>query len=128
MRKIETLMNKAISNKTDWSNSNTSVEYHPSENLSEVRLHGHLIAWYDHKENTLGVSNCGWETNTTKSRLNAILSNFYYGVGIFQKNFQWFIQDSRESTNISTKKWFYNGMIVYSHGLSCMEHHPLVAA
>ena len=127
MRKIETLMNSAISTKSDWSNTNTSVEYHPSENLSEVRLHGHLIAWYDHKENTLGISNCGWETNTTKSRLNAILTTFYRGVGIFQKNYQWFISDSRETNNVSSTRWFYNGMIVYNNGLSSMENHPLVA-
>ena len=79
-------MNGAISTKCDWSNTNTSVEYHSSENLSEVRLHGHLIAWYRHDDNTVGISSCGYETNTTKSRLNAILSTFYSGVGIFQKN------------------------------------------
>ena len=93
MRKIESQMNGAIATKTNWSNTNTSVEYHASENLSEVRLHGHLIAWYDHSNETLGISNCGWETVTTKSRLNAILSTFYRGVGIFQKNWQWFVPD-----------------------------------
>tara|TARA_B100001093_G_scaffold381146_1_gene366654 strand:+ start:1041 stop:1418 length:378 start_codon:yes stop_codon:yes gene_type:complete len=125
MRKIETLMNGAISTKCDWSNTNTSVEYHSSENLSEVRLHGHLIAWYRHDDNTVGISSCGYETNTTKSRLNAILSTFYSGVGIFQKNWNWFIEDSRD--NKSFTQSFYDGMIVYNNGLSSIEKHPLVA-
>ena len=127
MRQIEKQMNFALSNRGNWSSSNTSVSYHESENLSEVRLHGHLIAWYDHTKQSLGISNCGWETVTTKSRLNAILSTFYRGVGIFQKNYQWFISDSRETNNVSSTRWFYNGMIVYNNGLSSMEKHPLVA-
>ena len=120
-------MNFALSNKGNWGNGNTSVFFHPSENVSEVRLHGNLIAWYDHTKQSLGISSCGWETVTTKSRLNAILSTFYRGVGIFQKNYQWFINDRRETNNVSSTRWFYNGMIVYNNGLSSMEKHPLVA-
>ena len=127
MRKIETAMIGAITSKSDWTNTNTSVEYSTSENLSEIRLHGHLIAWYDHTKQSLGISNCGWETVTTKSRLNAILTTFYRGVGIFQKNYQWFISDKRETNNVSSIRWFYNGMIVYNYGLSSMDSHPLVA-
>ena len=42
MRKIETLMNAAISeNKEYWSNANTSVE--TIDGVSYVRLHGNLI-------------------------------------------------------------------------------------
>jgi hypothetical protein len=34
----------------------------------------------------------GWQTNTTKSRLNAILSEFgMSGECVYQKNFNWFV-------------------------------------
>jgi hypothetical protein len=38
----------------------------------------------------------GWQTNTTKSRLNVIINEFCDGVtdGVFQKNYQWFIKDN----------------------------------
>ena len=56
MRKIEKQMNFALSNKGNWGNGNTSVFFYPSENVSEVRLHGNLIAWYDHTKQSLGIS------------------------------------------------------------------------
>ena len=34
----------------------------------------------------------GWQSNTTKSRLNALLSEFGYDTErVFQKQFEWFI-------------------------------------
>ena len=35
----------------------------------------------------------GWETVTTKSRLNAILEEFAPERRVFQKNWQWFVSD-----------------------------------
>ena len=66
MRKLERQMNFAVSNKGNWSGSNTSVSYHQSENISEVRLHGQLIAWFDHNDKRLALISCGLQTNTTK--------------------------------------------------------------
>ena len=108
MRQIEKQMNFAVTHKSNWSGSNTSVSYHPSENLSEVRLHGHLIAWYDHSKGTLGISSCGWTTNTTKSRLNALLDEFVPSMGIFQKNWTWFLSDRLDGS----VKPFISGMTV----------------
>ena len=114
MRQLEQQMNFAVSNKGNWSGSNTSVSYIKSENLSEVRLHGHLIAWFDHTKMTLGLSSCGWETNTTKSRLNAFLYEVAYGVHVFQKNWQWFLHDNRTTATID----FYDNMVVFSKPLT----------
>ena len=86
-------MNFALSNKGNWGNGNTSVFFYPDENLSEVRLHGNLIAWYDHTKQSLGISSCGWETVTTKSRLNALLDEFAYGMRVFQRDFIWYLDD-----------------------------------
>ena len=73
MRKIETQMNEAIRNGHAWSKDNTCVTYDPTNNMSaEVFLHGNHIATVTDKDLTL-YSGGGWFTNTTKSRLNALI-------------------------------------------------------
>ena len=123
MRQIEKQMNFAVTHKSNWAGSNTSVSYHPSENLSEVRLHGHLIAWYDHSKKRLGISSCGWTTNTTKSRLNAILSELFYGYSIFQKNWEWYVTNFNGTKTVD----FYDGQIISNQGVSSISIHPNVA-
>ena len=34
----------------------------------------------------------GWFTNTTKSRLNALIQEFSFKGAIFQKNFNWYVK------------------------------------
>ena len=123
MRQIEKQMNFALSNKGNWSNSNTSVSYHSSENLSEVRLHGNLIAWLDHTKQVLAISSAGWHTNTTKSRLNALLYEFNTGIRVFQKDFDWFVSDFSGKKKVD----FYDGLLVYKTGFSSIQSHPNVA-
>ena len=123
MRQIEKQMNFALSNKGNFSNSNTSVTYHSSENLSEVRLHGNLIAWLDHTTQTLALSSAGGHTNTTKSRLNALLYEFNTGIRVFQKNYDWFITDFTGKKTVD----FYDGILVTKEGFSSLETHPNVA-
>jgi len=106
MRQIEKQMNFALSNKANWYKSNTSVEFNESTNCSTVKLHGHSIATFDHNLKAVKISSCGWETNTTKSRLNAILSEVKYGCGVFQKNFDWFVSYRDETVS------FFDGMIL----------------
>ena len=86
-RKIETLMNQAITQSKDWSRDNTSV-YNENE-VSIVRLHGNKIA--EIGDTWLKLYDGGWRTTTTKSRLNAILSAHGNGERVYQKNHQWFI-------------------------------------
>ena len=123
MRQIEKQMNFALSNKGNFSKDNTSVTYHSSENLSEVRLHGNLIAWFDHTKQLLAISSAGWHTNTTKSRLNALLYEFNTGIRVFQKNFDWFVTDFTGKKKVS----FYDGILVTKEGFSSLETHPAVA-
>ena len=70
MRKIETQMNDAISSNANWTKANTSVT--TQDGVSAVRLHGNLIA--EIGDNFIRLFDGGWQSNTTKSRLNAILS------------------------------------------------------
>ena len=99
-------MNFAISNKGNWASSNTTVTYNNNTNCSSVYLHGHQIATLDHNTNALKLDSCGYETNTTKSRLNAILSEVKYGCKVFQKNFVWFVNYNKQTL------MFWDGMIL----------------
>ena len=106
MRKLEKQMNFALSNKGNWAGSNTTVLYNESTNCSQVLLHGHNIATLDHNTRALKLSSCGYETVTTKSRLNAILEEVKYGCKVFQKNFNWFVSYNGETAS------FWDGMIL----------------
>ena len=106
MRKIEQQLNSALLRKANWSGSNTTVSYNELTNCSSVYLHGHQIATLDHHSNALKLSSCGYETNTTKSRLNALLSEFKYGCRVFQKQFNWYLQNVNQTVD------FWDGMIL----------------
>ena len=106
MRKLERQMNFAVSNKADWSGSNTQVNYNSNTNCSSIYLHGHQIATVDHNLKAVKLSSCGYETRTTKSRLNALLQEVKYGCSIFQKNFNWFVSYNDETAS------FWDGMIL----------------
>ena len=106
MRKLERQMNFAVSNKGDWAGSNTQVNYNENTNCSQVFLHGHNIATYDHSTKAVKLNSCGYETVTTKSRLNALLEEVKYGAKVFQKNFDWFISYQGQT------KDFIDGMIL----------------
>jgi len=110
MRKIERQMNFAISNKSNWSSSNTQVSYNENTNCSSVYLHGHQIATVDHNTQAVKLSSCGWQTVTTKSRLNAILQEVKYGCSVFQKQFDWYLSTNNQTVD------FWDGMIL-SHNL-----------
>ena len=89
MRKIEQQMIAAIQENKDLKIANTQVI--SCTNVSDVYLHGNLIARIG--ETWIELFDGGWQSNTTKSRLNALLSAFGMdGEYVFQKNFQWFVQ------------------------------------
>ena len=106
MRKIEQQMNSALLRKANWAGSNTTVQYNEFTNCSSVLLHGHNIATLDHNTKALKLSSCGYETVTTKSRLNAILEETFYGCKVFQKNWNWYLQNVNQTVD------FWDGMIL----------------
>ena len=94
MRKIEQQINEAILNRKDFFKGNTSVQHYTTETGAReavVHLHGNHIATIG---DTLQICDAGWQTVTTKSRLNALCNEFAYGCYVFQKNFDWFLGDS----------------------------------
>jgi hypothetical protein len=95
MRKIEKQMNNAITKGIDFKLANTEVI--SCSHVTDVFLHGNLIARIG--ETWIELFDGGWQSNTTKSRLNAILSE--HGCGderVFQKNHTWFFSSNQFGT------------------------------
>ena len=91
MRKIESQMCQAIQANKDWKSGNTEVTIDKETNTSSVYLHGNLIATVT--DNDMTIYDGGWQTTTTKSRLNALCDEFCVaGEGVFQKDFAWYVR------------------------------------
>ena len=85
MRKITKESINAFLNRTKFKKQNMQVTLNNYNNETHLELHGNTIAILNEK-NELFITNCGWRSNTTKERLNALPN-----VSIRQKNFQWFL-------------------------------------
>ena len=118
MRKIEREMLQAIvDERTHWSKDNTRVVLwdgnkdttHPDygKRTYRVYLHGHWIAEYTPSTMSLKINNCGYETNTTKSRLNVLINFVLDGTknGIFQKNWNWFLTRNGVDEDFPSNEW-----------------------
>jgi len=94
MRKITQDASNALKNGGNFKRNNTKVVNIRTWNLetTHMYLHWNCIAEYHKHSNILWLSNCGWETPTTKERLNGILKAFGLGY-IKQQNFQWYYVD-----------------------------------
>ena len=89
MRKIEREMNAAIRDCRNWKSGNTEVST-DIDGVSRVYLHGNKIA--EIGDDYVQIFDGGWQSATTKSRLNAILQeNGIKGECVFQRNFNWFV-------------------------------------
>ena len=99
MRKIEQAMNRAIAQYSDWSQDNTRIEV--KENFTTVYLYGKKIA--ELGDNYITLFDGGFQSATTKSRLNAILSGNGKGNEyIYQKNYEWRISyDGKDEPFVS---------------------------
>ena len=118
MRKIEAQMIMAVrdqlngSEKT-WRSGNTEVTTEHEgiagtfsySRFVVVRLHGNEIARFDRVPAALRITDAGWQTVTTKSRLNALLSCFYGGQGIRQVDGVWLLN----STEFAGTDWVSYG-------------------
>ncbi|TXG76309.1 hypothetical protein E6Q11_04830 [Candidatus Dojkabacteria bacterium] len=79
-----------FNNKGNGTFNNTKVV---TENgVTSMFLFGNKIA--EEKEGILRITNAGWESNTTKERLNAL-----NGVQISQKNFVWYLNGEEWNGN-----------------------------
>ena len=113
MRKIESQMCAAVQKNIDWQSGNTSVHFDPETGVSVVRLHGNKIA--EVSDNDMTIFDGGWQTTTTKSRLNALCTEFCVsGEGVFQKDFVWYVRKFVGAINGQSKfvtESFDNGYV-----------------
>ena len=111
MRKIEQQMCAAVQSNKDWQSANTSVHFDPETGVSIVRLHGNKIA--EGSDNDMTIFDGGWQSVTTKSRLNALCDYFCVtGEGVFQKDFQWYVKlfvGAINGQNVYKTESFSNG-------------------
>jgi len=112
MRQIETEMNNAVRNKIAWSKSNTCTTFDSTIENCFIYLHGNHIATYNYDNKELSLYDGGWQSNTTKSRLNALCYELATGFGVFQKNWEWFVSDYANKTI----KDFTDGITVNYNG------------
>ena len=87
-------MCSAVHNSKNWTSANTTVSFNEEDNISVVRLHGNKIA--EVGDDFMTVFDGGWQSNTTKSRLNALINEFCDAItdGVVQENYQWYVKDS----------------------------------
>ncbi len=71
-----------------------------------LKLHGNTIATRSNDDGKVYIMNQGWETNTTKERLNRVLEVYNSPFKIKQKNFIWYLGDK-----------FWNGGKTYIYSL-----------
>ena len=113
MRKIESQMCAAIQANINWSNGNTTVHFNEESGVSIVRLHGNKIA--EVSDDDMTIFDGGYQSNTTKSRLNALCDYFCVaGEGVFQKNFVWYVRKfagQMGADKVFTNETFTNGYI-----------------
>ena len=106
MRQIEAKMNKAMRHFLPFSSGNTTVVQ--NRNDMEVFLHGNHIATLNKISMDLRLFDGGWQSNTTKSRLNALLDEFVPSMGVFQKDYVWYVSDRLDGS----VRPFFSGMTV----------------
>ena len=106
MRKIEAKMNKAMRHFLPFSSGNTTVVQHRNE--MDVFLHGNHIATLCKISMDLRIFDGGWQSNTTKSRLNALLDEFGGGDRVIQKDFVWYLVSNLDNS----RRVFFSGMTV----------------
>ena len=85
MRKITADAIRAFRNNQNFKRGNTQVVIF--DNSRQLRLHGHIIAQMNF-EGQLWINSAGWQTVTTKERLNGFPT-----VDIRQVNFRWYLND-----------------------------------
>ena len=99
-------MNKAMRHFLPFSSGNTTVVQHRNE--MEVFLHGNHIATLCKISIDLRLFDGGWQSNTTKSRLNALLDEFGGGDRVIQKDFTWYLVSNLDNS----RRAFFSGMTV----------------
>ena len=99
-------MHQAMRYFRPFSSSNTTVVQNDRD--MDVFLHGNHIATLCKISMDLRIFDGGWQSNTTKSRLNALLDEFGGGDRVIQKDFVWYLVSNLDNS----RRTFFSGMTV----------------
>ena len=99
-------MNKAMRHFLPFSSGNTTVVQNDRD--MDVFLHGNHIATLCKISMDLRLFDGGGQSNTTKSRLNALLDEFGGGDRVIQKDFVWYLVSNLDNS----RRAFFSGMTV----------------
>ena len=99
-------MNQAMRYFRPFSSANTTVVQNDRD--MDVFLHGNHIATLCKISMDLRIFDGGWQSNTTKSRLNALLDEFGGGDRVIQKDFVWYLVSNLDNS----RRAFFSGMTV----------------
>ena len=99
-------MNKAMRHFLPFSSGNTTVVQNDRD--MDVFLHGNHIATLCKISMDLRIFDGGWQSNTTKSRLNALLDEFGGGDRVIQKDFTWYLVSNLDNS----RRAFFSCMTV----------------
>ena len=107
MKKIDTAAAQAFLAGKPFSRGNTTIAVEGDTVTVTMRLHGHVIARMNNKNNTLALTLADHNTMTTRARLNGILDtlrmmeNYRYT----QKDFSAVLCVGKEKHDISAASW-----------------------
>ena len=103
MRVIEKVMLDAFVAGRNKCRANDEIVVDTLRGTVSWYLHGNLIA--EKSSDFVLIRDAGWQTNTTKSRLNAILWGLGINCYIYQSQYQWYVRNITKGV-IDT---FYDG-------------------
>lgn len=79
--------NKLSNYRTTWTETNGRG--------SVVYIHTPIVEW---NEDTITLKSGGWESVTTKRKMNQSALQFGLGFGVYQKNYEWFVDTPKGET------------------------------
>ena len=90
--------------KSDTVGSHKTAIYQTEQHMTAVRYHQTEVVQFD--QNLIVLHSGGWQSVTTKLRMNQTSNQFGLGFSVYQKNFEWFVDYNGQ------KLEFYDGMII----------------
>ena len=114
MRKITSQSVDAFVNEYRFNRGNTAVCCATEAREWCLMLHNNLIAKRILFINDLWITDAGWQTDTTKERLNGVLYRLTSGWGLFQKKGEWFLTNGEETVQWTGSATFRAGDLIKS--------------
>ena len=84
----------------------TATTVKTKDGLTRIQYHSTVVVEFDQEQ--IRLDSGGWQTATTKSRMNQASNQFDLGYRVFQKDFEWRVYVSQHDITLP----FYDGMLI----------------